>query len=196
MGFSLFGTSGDKTTTNQTTNQTYDWTKSNSDNVEGSFNSSDSRVYNTALTRNQSNINNDTKIQNTALQLTDSFNRFTTNNLANVGNTNIGKSGTSADDTAALLLAMQGLQPPRGLNDAVPDLTTGLLDFNTLSQIATANIKASSGQAKSVFDGFASNVSATTGGVASMNSGGTSDLVKYGLLAVVAIVIAFFAFKR
>ena len=106
MGFSLFGTSGDKTTTNATTNNNYYYTRSNTDNVEGSFNTSDSRVYNTALTRNTSSSNNDTDIQNTALQLTDSFNRFLTNNLANVGNTNIGASGTSGDDSVKLLQAM------------------------------------------------------------------------------------------
>jgi hypothetical protein len=194
MGFSLFGTSGDKTTQNTTNNATYDYTRNNTDNIEGSFNTSDSRVFNTALTRNQSSINNDTRIQNTALQLTDSFNRFATNNLANVGNTNIGATGTSADDGLALLKAIQGLQPNySGMNTATPDLTKGLLDFSALSRIATENISASGGVAKDVFGGFAANVDAT--GKAKDTASPVSSVLMVALFGAIALG-ALFILKR
>jgi hypothetical protein len=194
MGFSLFGSSGDKTTQNTTNNATYDYTRNNTDNIEGSFNTSDSRVFNTALTRNQSTISNDTRIQNTALQLTDSFNRFTTNNLANVGNTNIGTSGTSGDDAAKLLAAMRGLQPNySGMNTSTPDLSAGLLDFNTLSRIATDNIKASGGVSKDVFTGFADNVTAT--GNNNNPTSPTTSLLMVAVFGAIALA-ALFILKR
>jgi hypothetical protein len=194
MGFSLFGTSGDKTTTNATTNNNYDYTKSNTDNIEGSFNTSDSRVFNTALTKNQSTIANDTRIQNTALQLTDSFNRFLTNNLANVGNTNIGASGTSGDDSVKLLQAMRALQPNyAGMNTATPDLSQPLLDFNSLSRIATDNIAASGGVAKDVFSGFADNVTAT--GKSNNPTPATSNVLIIAIVGAIALG-ALFILKR
>lgn len=195
MGFSLFGSSGDKTTTNATTNNTYDYTKSNTDNVEGSFNTSDSRVFNTALTRNTSSINNDTQIQNTALQLTDSFNRFVTNNLANVGNTNIGASGTSGDDSVKLLQAMRALQPNySGMNNATPDLSKGLLDFNSLSRIAADNINASGNVSRGVFDGFADTITAT--GKSNNPTSPTSALLMVAVFGALALGALFILKKR
>lgn len=192
MGFSLFGRSGDNQTTQNTSNTTTDINVVDSGNQTYNW----SQPINAAFTRNDSYIRNDSNVQNTALQLTDAFNRITTNNWANVGNVNVG--GTAADDASkyvSLFGQFQNLQP-KGLNNATPDLNTPLLDFTALSRIVTDNINASAGQARVVQDGFAKNTAATGNALGVATAGANSGLMKWGLIALGVIVVAWLYFRR
>lgn len=151
MGFSLFGTSGDKNTTSNTTTTNNDFTTSDS------YNTNTKNVSNAVTTNNLSKINNDTRIQNTALQLTDAFNRFNTYNLAGSGNVNI-NGGGNADDAAKYIGLLKDLQPNYGgMNNAVPNLNLPLLDFKGISSLAPSIIGESGKVNQSVQNGFAQN---------------------------------------
>lgn len=153
-GFSLFGGSGDKTTTQTTVNTTTDTTTttSNSNNVA----TNTANTLNAALTNNQSFIKNDSLVQNTALQLTDSFNKISNQNWQNVGNTTIGPSPAVSDYAAFFRDA------PQAKNTQTPvDLTKPLLDFNGLSQLNASQLTAIAKLTDSVQTGFVKNVEAT-----------------------------------
>lgn len=178
MGFSLFGRSGDNVTTQETTNTTNDFTTNNSNNTNITS------TLNAALTRNSSFIQNDTNIQNTALQVTDSFNRVSNVNLANVGNTTIGATPAPMD-YAALFAAF----PQGKINQTPIDLSKPLLDFTALSRIATDNILASGKVAGEVQTGFAANTAATGGILAGLMPGSASSSMIWKIVAVVAAVV-------
>lgn len=193
-GFSLFGRSGDDVTSNQVNNTTNDTTTTttNSNNISSAAN------LNAALTRNSSFIQNDSRVQNTALQLTDAFNRFSTNNLANVGNTTINSPGAGGGvDYAALFGAL-----PQGqtMHTTPVDLSKSLIDFTAISQTNANQLAQLTGLNKSIQDGFAKNVDATgktTVSLANTTSGqATNQLVLYGALALAAVLGLFIIFRR
>lgn len=178
IGWTLFGASKENITNTKTDNFNYDITDASTKN----------ETY--APVTNTSRVSTDSRIANTALQLTDAFNRFNTLNLANVGNTNIG--GTSADDAAAYAKLFNAFpQAPRGLNDADPNAWNSGIDFAAISRIATENIKATGEVSKGVLDGFSKVTDAAKGSTASA----TSSLVKWGIVGAI-IITALFLFVR
>jgi len=196
MGFSLFGRSGDNVTENKTTNVTNDFTTTDSNNQLTK------NVLNNVQTTNKSSINNDTRIQNTALQLTDAFNRFATYNLAGSGNVSIG-SGTAADDASKYAALFKAFPQPNynGMNNATPDLSKPLLDFTGLSELSVKNLDALTGLNRSVQTGFAENVTATGKTGLGLAAGGTaagvlSNPLLWAILAAAGVLVAFLAFRR
>lgn len=192
-GFSLFGTSGDRNTSQVTTNVTNDTTTTtaNSNNIANTNN------LNAALTKNSSFIKNDSNVQNTALQLTDSFNRFQTYNLANVGNTTIGApAAPGVSDYTAFFNATQ----PKPTVTPV-DLSKPMLDFNTLSNLNVGQLQALAGLSSSVQTGFAANTSATgqtlANAITASQPGAAALSTTWKIvLAGAAIVIVFLLVKR
>lgn len=187
MGFSLFGRSGDNQSTQNTTNVTNDTTVStvDSNNI--------SSVLNAALTKNSSYIRNDSNVQNTALQLTDSFNRFNTNNLANVGNTTIASPGQPAPmDYAAFF----GAAPQPKVVQTDLDKLKPLLDFNYLGDLNARQLAGLAGLNQTIQDGFAKNVSNTGGVVTSLAGPTQNKTILYIVIAAAAVVIVFLFFGR
>lgn len=194
MGFSLFGSSGDKTTNQSTTNVTNDTTTTtaNSNNLT----TNTANTLNSMLTNNQSYIRNDSKVQNTALQLTDAFNRISTNNLANVGNTTIG-AAPSVMDYAALFKAF----PQSPVTQTDTSKLAPLLDFNALSQLPTDQLNALNNISKGVQSGFVDNnriagQTFTDLVGTSPGSTGANKTVLYIVLAAAAVLIVFILKKR
>lgn len=183
MGFSLFGRSGDNQSTQTTTNVTNDTTVNNTDS------NNVSSTLNAALTKNESYIRNETNVQNTALQLTDSFNRFNNYNLANVGNTNIQSPSTpSAMDYAAFF----GAAPQATMQQTDLSKLKPLLDFNYLSDLSSRNLAEINGIQKTTQAGFANNVAATGTSAAGLNPAQTqSKTILYIVIAAAVVVIAF-----
>lgn len=185
-GFSLFGSSGDKSTSQSTTNVTNDTTTANSHNVA----TNTANTLNAALTNNNSYIKNDSLVQNTALQLTDAFNRISNYNLANVGNTTVGSAAPGVNDYAAFFKAA----PQGKVNQSELDLSKPLLDFNTLSGLNTSQLEALSKLTGSVQMGQAANVAATAGSLTAAKGGngglsGTWLVVLAGLAALVVFLL-------
>lgn len=196
-GFSLFGSSGNRENTQNTTNVTNDTTTTTSQSNNVTTNTAN--TSNSALTNNQSWIKNDSDVQNTALQLTDSFNRLLTQNLANVGNTTIGGEAAPMD-YAAVFASL-----PQSRNTQTPvDLSKGLLDFNSLSSLNTSQLAAIGKLSQGVQTGFATNVQATgtlaSGGTPSGGTGGltgnTLVLVILGGFALIVGVMVLLTRKR
>lgn len=193
MGFSLFGRSGSNTTNQTTQNTTYDVSTVDSNN------STQNNTLDLALTRNSSFIQNDTRVQNTAIQLTDAFNRLTNYNLANVGNVNIG--GTAADDAAqyAALFRSFPQVSQSGMNNATPDLNRPLLDFNRLSAVPSDILSGLNNITRSVQTGFADNTRATGNVLDAGSTGGgattLSATVKWVLIGLV-VVVGFILFRK
>jgi hypothetical protein len=187
MGFSLFGSSGDKKTNTTTTNVTNDTTTTtaNSNNIT----TNTANTSNTVNTNNQSFIRNDSNIQNTALQLTDAFNRISNQNWGNVGNVNIGSPGGEFDYKEFF----QNL-PQAKMNQTQVDLSKPLLDFNSLSKISTDQLGALDKLAGTVQTGFADNTKAAGGIsgslVSSSNGSGWNPMtiIVIVLLAVIGLI--------
>lgn len=194
MGFSLFGSSGEKTTNQSTTNVTNDTTTTtaNSNNLTNNT----ANNLNAALTNNSSYIKNDSLVQNTALQLTDSFNRINTNNLANVGNVNINGTGSSPVTDYAAFFS----NAAQSKNNQTPiDLSKPLLDFNTLTTLNSSQLDALTKLSNGVQTGFAQNTAATGATVANLASGSASGAMSNTMkiiLGAMALVIVYLIARR
>lgn len=186
----LFG--GDKKTENVTTSNT---------SVDASKTTTDSNNVSDWLQQNLAQIKNSTRIQNTDIRTTDSYNRTTFSVMSDVGNINPGQSVSPALDSAGIAAIFNSVlsHPISGItpNSIAADPNADPMDFAGISRIGVQTIQASGGVLGDFYKGVTdlTKVSSPTSAVNNPNANPLNSPWFWPVAAVITVVFIFFAFR-